>query len=163
MTDIIPLKTIIQRIYFFRNVKVMLDCDLAGLYGVELKRLNEQVKRNIDRFPPDFLFQVNNDEYDSLRSHFATIESGRGRHRKYMPFVFTEHGILMLSSVINSDKAIQVNIQIMRTFTTLRRMLSTHEELKKKIEAMERKYDSQFRIIFDAIKKLITDEIKQER
>ncbi len=163
MTEIIPVETIVQKIYLFRDFKVMFDSDLAELYGVELKRLNEQVKRNINRFPPDFMFQLDTDKYKSLRSHFATLETGRGKHRKYMPYVFTEHGILMLSSVLNSERAIQVNIQIMRTFSKLRNMLSTHEELKKKIESMENKYDSQFRIVFDVIKELITEELKPKR
>ena len=163
MTDIIPVENIVNKIYFFRGVKVMLDSDLAELYGVETKVLNQAVKRNLNRFPPDFMFQLDKEEYDSLRSHFVTLETGRGQHRKFLPYVFTEHGILMLSSVLSSEKAVQVNIQIMRTFTRLRRMLLTHEELKRKIESMEKKYDAQFRIVFDAIKEIITDELKPER
>ena len=163
MTDIIPVENIVNKIYIFRGVKVMLDSDLAELYGVETKVLNQAVKRNIIRFPSDFMFQLDKEEYDSLRSHFVTLETGRGQHRKFLPYVFTEHGILMLSSVLSSEKAVQVNIQIMRTFTRLRRMLSTHEELKIKIELMEKKYDAQFRIVFDAIKEIITDELKPER
>ena len=163
MRDIIPVENIVNKIYFFRGVKVMLDSDLAELYGVETKVLNQAVKRNLNRFPPDFMFQLDKEEYDSLRSHFVTLETGRGQHRKFLPYVFTEHGILMLSSVLNSEKAVQVNIQIMRTFTRLRQMLSTHEELKRKIESMEKKYDAQFRIVFDAIKEIITDELKPER
>ncbi len=163
MRDIIPVENIVNKIYFFRGVKVMLDSDLAELYGVETKVLNQAVKRNLNRFPPDFMFQLDKEEYDSLRSHFVTLETGRGQHRKFLPYVFTEHGILMLSSVLSSEKAVQVNIQIMRTFTRLRQMLSTHEELKRKIESMEKKYDAQFRIVFDAIKEIITDELKPER
>lgn len=109
------------------------------------------------------MFQLDKEEYNSLRSHFVTLETGRGQHRKFLPYVFTEHGILMLSSVLNSEKAVQVNIQIMRTFTRLRQMLSTHDELKKKIESMEKKYDAQFRVVLDAIKELITDDLKPER
>ena len=162
MPGIIPAEKIINKIYVFRGVKVMLDSDLADLYGVETKVLNQAVKRNLERFPSDFMFQLYKDEYDSLRSHFVTLEAGRGQHRKYMPYVFTEHGILMLSSVLNSDRAIHVNIQIMRTFTKLRQMLSTQEDIKKKIESMEKKYDSQFKIVFDAIRELITEELKPE-
>jgi phage regulator Rha-like protein len=148
MSDIILVENIVSKIYFFRGAKVMLDSDLADLYGVEIKRLNEQVKRNIIRFPDDFMFQLSKEEYESLRSHFATLEKGRGNYRKYLPYVFTEHGILMLSNVLNSDRAINVSIQIIRTFSKLRQMLSSHEELKKKIESMEKKYDSQFRMVF---------------
>ncbi len=163
MLEIIPVEKIVNKIYLFRGVKVMLDRDLAELYGVETKVLNQAVKRNLNRFPLDFMFQLDKEECDSLRSQFVTLEAGRGRHRKYFPFVFTEHGILMLSSVLNSDRAVLVNIQIMRTFTKLRQMLSTHEELKIKIESIEKKYDSQFRIVFDAIKELITEDMKPER
>lgn len=160
MTDIIPVENIVNKIYFFRGVKVMLDSDLAELYGVETKVLNQAVKRNVNRFPLDFMFQLDKDEFDSLRSQIVTSKRGGQR---YLPYVFTEHGILMLSSVLNSEKAVQVNIQIMRTFTKLRQMLSTHEELKKKIESIEKKYDAQFRIVFDAIKEIITEELKPER
>jgi hypothetical protein len=160
MTDIIPVENIVNKIYVFRGVKVMLDSDLAELYGVETKVLNQAVKRNLIRFPLDFMFQLDKDEFDSLRSQIVTSKRGGQR---YLPYVFTEHGILMLSSVLNSEKAVQVNIQIMRTFTRLRRMLSTHEELKIKIESMEKKYDAQFRVVFDAIKEIITDELKPER
>lgn len=160
MNDIIPAESIVNKIYIFRGVKVMIDSDLAELYGVETKVLNQAVKRNIERFPTDFMFHLDKEEFDCLRSQFVT--SNRGGQR-YLPNVFTEHGILMLSSVLNSVKAIQVNIQIMRTFSKLRQMLSTHEDLKKKIEEMESRYDYQFRIVFDAIKKLIADDQKPER
>jgi len=99
MADIIPVENIVNKIYFFRGVKVMLDSDLPELYSVETKVLNQAVKRNFNRFPPDFMFQLDKEEYDSLRSHFVTLETGRGQHRKFLPYVFTEHGILMLSSV----------------------------------------------------------------
>jgi hypothetical protein len=160
MTDIIPVENIVNKIYVFRGVKVMLDSDLAELYGVETKVLNQAVKRNLNRFPLDFMFQLDKDEFDSLRSQIVTSKRGGQR---YLPYVFTEHGILMLSSVLSSEKAVQVNIQIMRTFTRLRRMLSTHEELKIKIESIEKKYGAQFRIVFDAIKEIITEELKPER
>lgn len=160
MSDIIPTETIINKIYIFRSVKVMLDRDLAELYGVETRVLNQAIKRNLNRFPPDFMFQLDKDELDNLISQ--TVISTWGGVRK-LPYVFTEQGVSMLSSVLNSERAIQVNIQIIRTFTKLRQMLSTHEELKKKIESMEKKYDSQFKIVFDAIRELITDELKPKR
>jgi hypothetical protein len=160
MTEIIPDEIIVNKIYVFRGVKVMLDRDLAELYGVETRVLNQAIKRNLIRFPLDFMFQLDKDEFESLISQFVT--SSWGGVRK-LPYVFTEHGILMLSSVLNSENAIQVNIQIMRTFSKLRKMLSAHEDIKRKIESMEKKYDSQFRIVFDAIKELITEELKPQR
>ena len=157
MNDIIPNETIVNKIYVFRGVKVMLDRDIAELYGVETRVLNQAVKRNIDRFPDDFMFQVNEDEFKILISQNVT--SSWGGTRK-MPYAFTEHGILMLSNLISSGRAVSVSIQIIRVFTKLRQMLSTHEDLKKKIEDMEKKYDHQFKIVFDAIRKLITDDQK---
>lgn len=157
MIDIIPNETIVNKIYVFRGVKVMLDRDIAELYGVETRVLNQAVKRNIDRFPDDFMFQVNEDEFKILISQNVT--SSWGGTRK-MPYAFTEHGILMLSNLISSGRAVSVSIQIIRVFTKLRQMLSTHEDLKKKIEDMEKKYDHQFKIVFDAIRKLITDDQK---
>ncbi len=140
----------------------MLDKDLAQLYGVETKALNRAVKRNLDRFPDDFMFQLSKEEYDELlRYQFGTLK--RGQHSKYLPFAFTENGVAMLSSVLNSDRAIKVNIQIMRTFTRLREMLMTHKDLKDKIEAMEKKYDYQFKIVFDAIKELLEPPVKAKK
>ncbi len=152
-TLLVPEETIEGKILLIRHKKVMLDTDLALLYEVEIRALNQAVKRNIERFPGDFMFQLTKGEYESLRSQFVTLR--RGQHRKYLPYAFTEQGVAMLSSVLNSKRAIQVNIQIMRTFIKLREMLLTHKELKQKIEAMERKYDYQFKIVFDAIKKLL--------
>ena len=138
----------------------MFDKDLAGLYEVETKMLNRAVRRNIDRFPEDFMFQLNKQEIKlwSLRFQFGTLK--RGQHVKYAPLVFTEQGVAMLSSVLHSQQAIQVNIQIMRTFTKLREMLATNKELREKIEKLERKYDQQFRVVFEAIKKLLSAEEK---
>ena len=130
----------------------MLDADLAVLYGVKTGRLNEQVKRNIKRFPEDFMFQLTKEEILNLKSHFAI--SSWGGVRK-LPRVFTQEGVAMLSSVLNSERAIMVNIQIMRAFTQLRRMLLTNKDLKRKIEAMEKKYDKQFAMVFQAIKELL--------
>jgi phage regulator Rha-like protein len=130
----------------------MLDRDLANLYGVETKYLKRQVNRNISRFPDDFMFQLTREELNNLRLHFGTSSWGGTR---YLPYAFTEQGIAMLSSVLNSERAIQVNIQIMRAFIKLKEMLATHKDLKQKIEEMEKKYDYQFKIVFDAIKQLL--------
>ncbi|MFC1515784.1 ORF6N domain-containing protein [Thermodesulfobacteriota bacterium] len=161
MTTNIPIERIANKIYLIRNVKVMLDRDLAELYGVETKVLKQAVRRNIDRFPRDFMFELTKGENQSLRSQNVTLK--RGQHSKYLPFVFTEQGVAMLSSVLKSDRAIQVNIQIMRAFTQLRQMLSTHEDLKKNIEAMEKKYDQQFQVVFEAIKQLLSEDDKPKK
>lgn len=136
---IIPHEAIQTKIFVLRCQKVMLDKDLATLYRVHPKRLNEQVKRNIKRFPEDFMFQLTKGESDSLRSQFATLK--QGQHSKYLPYAFTENGVAMLSSVLKSETAINVNIQIMRAFTKIREMLVNYQELKQKIEEMERKVD----------------------
>ena len=162
MKALIPIDRITSKIYLIRNVKVMLDRDLAELYGVETKRLKEQVRRNIERFPEDFMFELTKNELGNWRSQFATSNQDIMGLR-IPPFVFTEHGILMLSSVLKGERAIQVNIQIMRAFTQLRKMLSTHEDLKKKIESMEKKYDQQFQIIFEAIKQLLATDEKPKK
>jgi len=153
MAATLPMERITGKIYLIRKQKVMLDMDLAELYGVETRTLVQAIKRNIDRFPSDFMFQVSKEEFASLRSQFV-ISKGKGG-RRYPPYAFTEQGVAMLSSVLNSKRAIQVNIQIMRAFTQLRQMLLTHKDLKKKIEAMEKKYDKQFKIVFEAIKQLL--------
>jgi hypothetical protein len=141
----------------------MLDADLADLFGVPTKRLNEAVRRNASRFPDDFMFQLSRDEIDSLRSQNATLKPGRGKHRKYLPFAFTEQGVSMLSCVLNSERAIQVNIAIMRAFVLLRRMLLSNEELARKVDALERKYDARFKVVFDAIRALMEPPKKPSR
>jgi flagellar capping protein FliD len=138
----------------------MLDRDLAELYGVETKVLKQAVRRNQKRFPPDFMFVLSNQEVRNLRSQIVTSRWGGSR---YLPMVFTELGVAMLSSLLNSEKAIQVNIQIMRTFTKLREMLADHKDLQKKIEAMEAKYDEQFSIVFEVIKQLLAEEDKPKK
>ena len=153
LTVTVPESTIERKIYLIRSKRVMLDVDLAALYGVETRALIQAIKRNISRFPEDFMYQLNKEEGELLRSQFVTSK-GRGG-RRYLPYVFTEQGVAMLSSVLNSERAIQVNIQIMRAFTKLREMLSSNAELRKKIEEMEKKYDQQFKVVFDAIKKLL--------
>jgi len=159
---LVPLEVIERRIYWIREHKVMLDSDLAELYDVTTKRLNEQVKRNRDRFPTDFMFQLNPEESRRLRSQIATSKIGRGG-RRYQPYVFTEHGALMLASVLNSEAAIRASIQIVRTFIRLRELLATHRELARKLEQMEKKYDAQFKAIFDVIEQLMEPPEKTER
>jgi hypothetical protein len=163
MKTLVPIEVIEKKILFINGQKVLLDSDLAALYGVTTKRLNEQVSRNLKRFPADFMYQLSQEEFESLRSHFATLNKGRGKHRKYTPYVFTEQGIAMLSSVLNSDRAIAVNIQIMRTFVKLREMMSSHKDLARKLSALEKKYDGQFQIVFEAIKQLIEVEEKPKK
>ena len=169
MSNAIAVEVISTRILELRSKKVMLDRDLAKLYGVAAKVLNQAVKRNIKRFPEDFMFQLSWEEVESLRSQIVTLNntkaetSKRGRHIKYLPYVFTEHGVAMLSSILNSERAIQVNILIMRAFTKLRDILLTHKELAVKIEALEKKYtehDQTIKEIFQAIKLKIKKPIK---
>lgn len=158
---------IANKIFFIRGQKVMFDKDLAELYGISTKRLKEQVRRNLKRFPQDFMLSLSKEEClrcqfgtASLRSQKAASSWGGSR---YLPFAFTEQGVAMLSSVINSERAIQVNIQIMRAFVRLRRILQSNKELFKKIEAMEKKYDGQFRIVFAAIKELMAPSVEKEK
>jgi hypothetical protein len=133
----------------------MVDDDLAELYEIPVKVLNQAVKRNRGRFPEDFMFQVTAEESDSLRSHFVTLKTGRGRHRKYLPFAFTEQGVAMLSSVLRSKRAVQVNVEIMRTFVRLRQMLASNTQLARKLAELEKKYDAQFKVVFDAIRQMM--------
>jgi ORF6N domain len=143
-----------RRIFLVRGQKVMLDTDLAELYRVPTKSLNLAVKRNADRFPDDFMFQLTDDEAAGLRFHFETSKRGRGG-RRYLPYAFTEQGVAMLSSVLRSSRAVQVNIAIMRTFVRLREMLLSNAELARKLAALENKYDAQFKVVFDAIRELM--------
>jgi hypothetical protein len=133
----------------------MLDADLAELYGVSTKVFNQAVHRNTERFPEDFMFRLSREEADSLRSQIVTLKTGRGQHRKYLPYAFSEQGVAMLSGVLNSPRAVQVNIAIMRAFVRMRRMLVSNEELARKVNALEGKYDEQFRVVFDAIRALM--------
>jgi len=161
--SLIPIERIERSILLIRSHKVMLDRDLAYLYGVSTKVLNQAVRRHKDRFPEDFMFQLTMEEAKiwwaevrggSLRSQIVTLK--RGEHIKYRPYAFTEHGILMLSSVLNSERAIKVNIEIMRAFVRLRKILASHAELARKLDALEKQYDAQFKIVFDAIRQLMT-------
>jgi len=150
----IPVERIERAIYLIRGQKVMLDRDLAALYGVETKRLKEQVRRNIARFPNDFMFVLSDEEFANWRSHFATSNSDRMGLR-HAPMAFTEQGVAMLSSVMNSERAIAVNIAIMRTFVKLRQMLDSHAKLAKKLAGLEAKYDEQFRVVFEVLNELM--------
>jgi hypothetical protein len=152
---VIPDEVVLSKIYMIRNQKVMLDDDLAELYQVETRRLNEQVKRNLDRFPADFMFQLSEEEWENLMSQNATSSWGG---RRKIPYVFTEHGVLMLSSVLNSDRAIQVNIQIMRIYAKLREMFMTNKDILLKLEKLERSvvnHDQDIRVVFDYLKELL--------
>ena len=153
MKAIIPVEIIEKKILLIRGEKVMLDADIAELYGVETKMLVRAVKRNIDRFPSDFMIQLNRKEFENLRFQFGT--SSRWGGRRYLPYAFTEQGVAMLSSVLNSERAVKVNIEIMRAFVRLRQMLASNAELARKLDALEKKYDHQFKVVFDAIKQLM--------
>jgi phage regulator Rha-like protein len=156
--SIVPLERAERVIVLIRGVKVVLDSDLANLYGVETHRLNEPVRRNIERFPSDFMFQLNDGEHASLRSQFAILDAGRGRHRKYLPYAFTEHGAIMAASVLSSAKAIEMSILVVRAFVKLRNILATHRQLVVKLTELERRlgtHDRKFILLFDAIRKLM--------
>jgi hypothetical protein len=179
--NLIPQEVIERKIYLIRGHKVMLGKELANLYGVSAKRLNEQVKRNIKRFPDDFMFQLTKEEVlmfqigkSGLRTQIATLDDagrkdlggGRGRYSKYLPYAFTEQGVAMLSSVLNSERAIQVNIAIMRTFVKLKAILSTHKELAHKLNELERKiekHDVDIQSIFGAIRQLMAPPPEKPR
>ena len=154
--SLVPVEKIEKAILLIRGQKVMLDADLAALYGVETRVLVQAVKRNIERFPDDFMLQLNKEEVDSLRSQIVTLKKGRGQHSKYLPYAFTEQGVAMLSSVLRSRRAIQVNIEIMRAFIRLRQMLASHVELARKLDALEKRYDARFKQVFEAIRQLMT-------
>jgi hypothetical protein len=156
--SVLPLA---QRIHTVRGHKVMLASDLAALYGVETRALVQAVKRNLDRFPQDFAFQLTEQELTSLRSQFVILDEatnrgqGRGKYTKYMPFAFTEQGVAMLSSVLKSKKAVRVNVEIMRAFVRLRDLIGRNRDLAKRLDDLESKYDRQFKVVFDAIRELM--------
>jgi len=155
--NLIPQESIQSKIFVFREKKVMFDGDLALLYGVSTKRLNEQVKRNLKRFPEDFMFQLRKDEADSLRSQIATLK--RGQHKKYLSYVFTENGVAMLSSVLNSETAININIQIMRAFAAMREMFDDFRKNKEMIDKMKKDYNERF-ILYNRIINAHSKDIK---
>ena len=158
----VAVDAIAGRIVTLRGQRVILDADLATLYGVETKRLNEQVRRNSERFPADFMFALDQDEWEALRSQFATLKTGRGQHRKYLPCVFTEHGAIMAATVLNSPRAVEVSIYVVRAFVQLRELLAGHKELARRLDQlearMERKlltHDQAIAGILDAIRQLM--------
>jgi hypothetical protein len=157
----VPAERIEQAILIIRGQKVMLDRDLAELYGVTTGNLNKAVNRNLDRFPDDFMFQLTPDEYNSLRFQFGILK--KGQHSKYLPYAFTEQGVAMLSSVLRSKRAVQVNIEIMRAFVRLRKMLASNVALARKLAVLEKKYDEQFKVVFDAIRALMTPPEKSRK
>jgi hypothetical protein len=172
---LIPSGRIERLILVLRGQRVMLDADLAALYGVDTGALNRAVKRNSQRFPSDFVFQLTEKEAEDLRCHFGISKTGernlrsplgtadvRGG-RRYLPYAFTEQGVAMLSSVLRSLRAAQVNVEIMRTFVRLRKMLQANAELARKLEGLEKKYDTQFRVVFDAIRELMAPPVKQNK
>lgn len=157
------LTSIESRIFEIRGQKVMIDHDLAELYETETKILKQSVKRNIDRFPADFMFELTKEEYESLRSQIVTLDQGRGQHVKYMPFVFTEQGVSMLSSVLRSKKAIAVNISIMRTFVFLRQFALSHEDLTLQLEQLEKRFNRQFTDVYDVLQYLTDDKVDRDK
>jgi hypothetical protein len=147
-------ENISQRILTIRGCRVMIDADLAALYDVPTKAFNQAIQRNMDRFPEDFMFRLTEEEFVGLRSQFVTSKKGRGG-RRYLPYVFTEQGVAMLSGVLNSHLAVQVNIAIMRAFVRMRETMASHRELAHRLNAIEKKYDARFRVVFDAIRALM--------
>ena len=167
--SLVPRERIINSIFLIRGIKVMIDSDLAELYQVETKVLIQAVKRNTKRFPEDFMFQLTLNELESLRFQFGTLNKDNLRSqfvtsswggRRYLPYAFTEQGVAMLSSVLKSERAIMVNIQIIRTFIKLKEFLATNKELREKVEKMEKKYDGQFKEVFAVLKKFFIQEEK---
>ncbi|MES2544530.1 MAG: ORF6N domain-containing protein [Bacteroidota bacterium] len=162
------INTLQSKIHELRGQKIMLDFDLAILYEIETKVLNQSVKRNLKRFPEDFIFQLSEEEFVSLKSQIVTLEKvGRGKHSKYLPYAFTEQGVAMLSGILNSDVAINVNIAIMRTFVMIRKYALQHKEFNEKLSALEIKYDKQFGDIYEALNYLVKkdekDTVQKER
>ena len=154
-------QSLISRIRTVRGQKVLLDADLAALYGVATKVLVQAVRRNLRRFPADFMFHLTEQELRALRSQIVTLDDahgrarGRGRHAKYLPYAFTEQGVAMLSSVLRSERAVQVNVEIMRAFVRLRGLIADHRELARRLDDLESRYDRQFKVVFDAIRELM--------
>jgi len=160
MESTLPVEVVEKRIWSIRGRRVIMDSDLAELYQVQTKVLLQAVKRNSDRFPNDFMFQLTKEEFENLRSQIVTSSWGG---RRYKPYAFTEQGVAMLSSVLRSERAIAVNIEIMRAFVKLREMVSTHKKLAAKLEELEQKYDEQFKVVFDVLKTLLAVPEKPKR
>lgn len=176
-STLLPLESITHRILLLRGQKVLLDSDLAALYDVPTKRFNEQVKRNLERFPADFMFQLTVEEWESLRSQIATLKPGRGQHRKYMPYAFTEHGAIMAATILNSPRATEVSVYVVRAFVRLREVLASNTELAKRLDDLERTTEAlamqhdtfarntraQLKQVFDAIRELMTPPESQKK
>lgn len=156
------LSVIQNRIHEVRGIKVMLDFDLAELYDVQTKVLNQAVKRNIGRFPADFMFRLDRKEWDFLRSQIVTLEKGKGKFPKYLPFVFTEHGVTMAASILHSEKAVKMNLAIVRAFIALRKLAFTYQELAQRLQYLEEKYDKQFGDVYEALTLLMAKK-KRDR
>lgn len=150
-------------IRWVRGQQVILDTDLAKLYGVQTFRFNEAVKRNRSRFPSDFMFRLTQAEWSALTSQFAILKRGRGQHRKYLPYAFTEHGALMAANLLNSDRAVAMSIHVIRAFVQFRQLLNSQADLARKLDTLERKYDSQFKVVFEAIRQLMAPPTKPKR
>lgn len=161
--SLIPYERIENTIFLIRSQKVMLDADLAVLYGVPTRVLNQAVKRNSKRFPVDFMFRLTREEVETLNRSQIVTSSQKHRDPRYPPYAFTEYGVAMLSSVLNSERAIEVNILIMRAFGRLREMVASHKDLARKLNALEKKYDAQFRVVFDAIRQLMAPPKTKQR
>ena len=151
----VPIERVESAILLIRGEKVILDSDLAALYGVSTARLNQQVNRNLDRFPGDFMFRLSEEEFKDLILQNATSKKGRGGRRK-LPYVFTEHGAIMAANVLNSKRAVQASVQVVRAFVKLRQLLTSNAELARKLDDLEKEYDQRFKIVFDAIRQLMT-------
>ena len=181
-TAIVPVEGIATLIRPVRGHRVILDTDVASLYGVPTFRFNEAVKRNLDRFPSDFMFRLTQSEWKSLTSQFAMLNNletpahnpsltsqiailkpGRGQHRKYPPYAFTEHGALMAANILNSPRAVAMGIYVIRAFVQFRQVLASHADLARKLATLEKKYDTQFKVVFDAIRELMTPPRKPKR
>ncbi len=164
MSNLMPIDAISSKIYLIRKQKVMLDRDLAELFGVETKQLKRQVRRNIGRFPSDFMFMLTKDEVENLRCQIGTL--GKGAHMRYPPMVFTEHGAIMAASVLNSKRAVEVSIFVVRAFVKLRELLSTHKKMAKKLDELEKRltgHDENFQVVFEVIKQLLEVDEKPKR
>jgi phage regulator Rha-like protein len=160
-SGLIPVERIEKAIYLIRGEKVILDSDLASLYGVETRSLIQAIKRNIRRFPKNFMFQLTKDEFDSLRSQFV-ISKGKGGRRS-LPYAFTEHGVIMAANVLNSERAVQASVEVVSAFIRLRQMLASNVELSRRLDDLERKYDRQFKVVFDAIRKLMSPPLPGQK
>jgi len=160
---IVPLERIGSAILVVRGHRILLDADLAVMYGVAVKALNQAVARNKARFPADFMFRLTAEEARFLRSQIVTLDAGRGRHRKFLPYAFTEQGVAMLSGVLRSPRAVRVNIEIMRAFVRLRGIAASNADLARRLDALEAKYDSRFKVVFQAIRQLMAPTAKPGR